>query len=207
MTTRTTDNKKAGEKKKFMGKEKGKLIVISGPSGCGKGTIVERLLQKDADIELSISCTTRLPRGGEQDGVNYFFKTHEEFQKMIKDNAFLEYADVFGKCYGTPKEYVLGKLNQGKSVILEIDVQGAMQVVKNYPQAVTIFILPPSEEILLKRLRGRGTETDEQIEKRFGKARAEMEYAQQYGYRVVNDDLDVAVDEVRNIINQAGAHA
>ena len=190
-----------------MGKEKGKLIVISGPSGCGKGTIVERLLQKDADIELSISCTTRLPRSGEQDGVNYFFKTHEEFQKMIKDNAFLEYADVFGKCYGTPKEYVLGKLNQGKSVILEIDVQGAMQVVKNYPQAVTIFILPPSEEILLKRLRGRGTETDEQIEKRFGKARAEMEYTQQYGYRVVNDDLDIAVDEVRDIINQAHAQA
>ena len=134
--------------------------------------------------------------------------THlDVYKRQIKDHAFLEYADVFGKCYGTPKEYVLGKLNQGKSVILEIDVQGAMQVVKNYPQAVTIFILPPSEEILLKRLRGRGTETDEQIEKRFGKARAEMEYAQQYGYRVVNDDLDVAVDEVRDIIDQARAQA
>ncbi len=182
---------------------KGKLIVISGPSGCGKGTIVDKLLQQDGSLQLSISATTRMPRGTEENGVNYFFKSQEEFEQMIRDQAFLEYADVFGKYYGTPKEYVLGKLKQGKNVILEIDVQGAMQVIKNYPEAVTIFILPPSEEVLLGRLKGRGTETEEQIMKRFGKAKAEMEYAQQYGYRVVNDDLDTAVAEVKNIIDHA----
>ncbi len=183
--------------------QKGKLIVISGPSGCGKGTIVDRLLKLDGSLQLSISATTRMPRGTEENGVNYFFKSHEEFERMIHDDAFLEYADVFGKYYGTPKEYVLGKLEQGKNVILEIDVQGAMQVVKNYAEAVTIFILPPSEDVLLNRLKGRGTETEEQILKRFSKAKAEMEYAQQYGYRVVNDDLDTAVLEVKNIIDNA----
>lgn len=191
-----------GETSKNMD-QKGKLIVISGPSGCGKGTIVDRLLKLDGSLQLSISATTRMPRGTEENGVNYFFKSHEEFERMIHDDAFLEYADVFGKYYGTPKEYVLGKLEQGKNVILEIDVQGAMQVVKNYAEAVTIFILPPSEDVLLNRLKGRGTETEEQILKRFSKAKAEMEYAQQYGYRVVNDDLDTAVLEVKNIIDNA----
>lgn len=183
--------------------QKGKLVVISGPSGCGKGTIVDKLLKQDDSLQLSISATTRAPRSIEKEGINYFFKSQEAFSQMIADDAFLEYADVFGKYYGTPKDYVLGKLEQGKNVILEIDVQGAMQVIKNYPQAVTIFILPPSEEALLNRLKGRGTETEEQIMKRFGKAKAEMEYAQQYGYRVINDDLDTAVAEVKSIIDNA----
>ena len=180
----------------------GKLIIISGPSGAGKGTIVEQLL-KDGSYELSISCTTRKPRGQEREGVNYFFKTPEQFRKMIDENAFLEYADVFGCCYSTPKEYVLNKLSQGKNVILEIDVQGAVQVKENYQQAMMIFILPPSEEILLERLRGRGTETEEQIAKRFGKAKAEMAYADRYGYKVVNDDLMTAVEEIRSIIQNS----
>ncbi len=180
----------------------GKLIVISGPSGAGKGTIVEQLLS-DSRYELSISCTTREPRGQEQEGKHYFFKSREEFEKMIGESKFLEYADVFGRYYGTPKDYVLDKLKSGKNVILEIDVQGALQVKKNYPQALMIFILPPSEEVLLERLRGRKTETEEQIAKRFGKAREEMAFAEQYNYTVVNDDLQTAVDEVRNIIERA----
>lgn len=182
--------------------EIGRLIVISGPSGAGKGTIVDKLLS-DSRYELSISCTTRAPRGQERDGINYFFKTREEFEKMIAENKFLEYADVFGGYYGTPKDYVLDKLESGKSVILEIDVQGALQVKKNYPEALMIFILPPSEEVLLARLRGRKTETEEQISKRFGKARAEMEFADKYDYTVVNDDLMTAVDEVKNIIKNS----
>ncbi len=180
----------------------GKLIIISGPSGAGKGTIVEQLL-RDGNYELSISCTTRAPRGQEKEGIHYFFKTADEFQKMIEENEFLEYADVFGRCYGTPKRYVLDKLNSGKNVILEIDVQGAVQVKENYPQALMIFILPPSEEVLLARLKGRGTETPEQIEKRFGKAKAEMAYADRYGYKVVNDDLMIAVEEIRQIIQNS----
>ena len=180
----------------------GKLSVISGPSGAGKGTIVDQLL-KSGKYELSISCTTRAPRGQEKEGVNYFFKSREEFERMISEHKFLEYADVFGCYYGTPKDYVLGKLGEGKNVILEIDVQGALQVKKNYPDAVMIFILPPSEEVLLARLRGRGTETEEQIGRRFGKARAEMELADQYDYSVVNDDLMTAVAEVREMIEKS----
>ncbi len=181
--------------------EMGKLIVLSGPSGAGKGTIVDQLL-KNGEYELSISCTTRAPRGQEKEGINYFYKPKEEFEKMIAEGKFLEYADVFGCYYGTPRDYVLGKLEQGKSVILEIDVQGALQVKENYPQAIMIFILPPSEEVLLERLRGRGTETDEQIAKRFGKAKAEMELACRYDYSVVNDDLMTAVEEIRRIIEK-----
>jgi guanylate kinase len=180
----------------------GKLIVLSGPSGSGKGTIIGKLLQNDHSVELSISCTTRKPRGTEQNGVNYFFKTEEEFKKMIENDEFLEYAKVFDKCYGTPRHYVLDKLESGRNVLLEIDVQGAMQVKKNYPQARMIFILPPSEEVLLKRLRGRGTETEEQIQKRFSEAKTELSYADQYDYQVVNDDLEEAVQKVSEIIHE-----
>ena len=181
--------------------EKGELIIISGPSGSGKGTIVGQLLETDDSVELSVSCTTRQPRGTEKEGVNYFFKTEEEFEKMIEEGEFLEYARVFGRYYGTPKRYVLHQLENGRNVLLEIDVQGAMQVKNNYPQARMIFILPPSEEVLLQRLRGRGTETEEQIDKRFGEARREMTFADRYDYRVVNDDLQRAVEEVKRIIH------
>ncbi len=179
--------------------EKGKLIVISGPSGSGKGTIVDRLLNED-NIELSISCTTRQPRANEKNGVNYFFKREDEFNNMIVSDSFLEHAEVFGCKYGTPKKRVLEKLELGKNIVLEIDVQGAMQVKKNFSEALLIFILPPSEEELLKRLKGRATETEEQIKTRFAKAKEEMAYADQYDYQVVNDNLDDAVHEIENII-------
>ncbi len=184
-----------------MSERKGKLIVISGPSGSGKGTIVEKLLD-DESIELSVSCTTRQPRPHEKDGVNYFFKRKNEFDDMVVSNKFLEHANVFGCQYGTPKERVLKKLSDGRNVILEIDVQGAMQVKKNFAEAVLIFIMPPSEDELLRRLRGRATETEEQIKTRFSKAKDEMAYAEQYDYTVVNDKLEDAVLEIKKIVHK-----
>lgn len=182
--------------------KKGKLIIISGPSGAGKGTIIDKLLD-GGDFVLSRSCTTRRPRGSEQDGVEYFFVTAEKFREMIEQDAFLEYADVFGKMYGTPKENVLNLLNRGKNVLLEIDVQGAAKVKKNYPDALTIFILPPSEEVLLERLKNRGTETEEQVNKRFQKAKEEMACADNYDCVVVNNDLEAAVSAVKEILAHA----
>lgn len=183
--------------------KKGSLIVISGPSGAGKGTIVDQLLDDDtAKLELSISCTTRQPREHEKDGVNYFFRTEKEFNNMVVGNSFLEHANVFGCQYGTPKDKVLKKLEEGKNVILEIDVQGAMQVKQNYEDAVLIFIMPPSKEELLERLKKRATETPAQIEKRISKAQDEMDQTDRYDYVVVNDDLDAAVEEIKGIINQ-----
>ncbi len=183
-------------------KNLGKLVVISGPSGAGKGTIVDRLID-DENIELSVSCTTRKPRDHEKDGVNYFFKREEEFVDMIVSHAFLEYADVFGCKYGTPKTKVLDKLKAGKNVILEIDVKGAMQVKENYPDAMLIFILPPSEQELLRRLRGRNTETEEQIRIRFNTAKEEMDYADKYDYKIINDNLETAVKEIQDIIKRS----
>lgn len=179
--------------------KKGSLIVISGPSGAGKGTIVGHLLD-DENIELSVSCTTRPPRPHEKDGVNYFFKRSDEFNNMVVSNSFLEHANVFGCQYGTPKDRVLERLEAGKHVILEIDVQGAMQVKGNYKDAVLIFIMPPSEEELLKRLRGRGTESERQIEQRIAQAREEMAVKDQYDHIVINDDLNQAIEEVQEII-------
>lgn len=179
--------------------KKGALIVISGPSGCGKGTIVERLLE-EGNMEISISSTTRKPRGIEQNGVDYFFLEEEEFKRMIDEGEFLEYANVYGCFYGTPRKKVLDRVDAGINVILEIDVQGALQVKKNYPDAIMIFIMPPSKEELLRRLRGRGTETEEQIERRISKAQSEIDMADQYEFKVVNDDLDLAVREVKEII-------
>jgi len=182
-----------------MGK-RGLLIVISGPSGAGKGTIVERLME-EGNVALSISCTTRQARPHEKHGVNYFFMSQDEFEKKIEKGEFLEYANVFGNFYGTPRREVEKKLEEGINVILEIDVQGAMQVKRNFPSAVMIFIMPPSEEELLNRLRGRGTETEEQIEKRISKAQAEMALSDMYQFTVVNDDLDSAVRRVKEIVN------
>lgn len=182
-------------------KKNGSLIVISGPSGSGKGTIVDKLLQ-DENIELSISCTTRDRRKGEEEGVSYYFIEKEEFDRMAKGGEFLEHAQLFDHSYGTPRKKVEEKLAEGKNVILEIDVQGAMQVKKNYKDAVMIFIMPPSLEELTRRLINRGTETDDQIGKRIKKATVEMALADEYGYTVINDNLDDAVQEVRDIINK-----
>lgn len=178
---------------------KGRLFVISGPSGTGKGTICKELV-KDEKIKLSVSMTTRSPREGEIDGVSYFFVTKEEFLQKIEADGFLEYAEVFGNYYGTPKIEVLELLDDSIDVLLEIDVQGALQIKEAYPEAVLVFILPPFLKELRNRLSGRGTETPEVLERRLGKAAHEIAFAVQYDYAVINDNLEEAVDNVRTII-------
>ena len=180
---------------------KGKLIVISGPAGTGKGTVINGLMERKR-YALSVSATTRAPRGFEQDGINYFFKTVDEFEEMIKNGEFLEYAKFVDNYYGTPKKYVLQKLEEGKNVLLEIEVQGALQVKKNYPEATLIFLLPPSMDELESRLRGRATDSEETIVKRLARAKEEMEYKDKYDYQVVNLEVDQAVQEIEKIINE-----
>jgi len=180
---------------------KGLLLVVSGPAGVGKGTINLSLISRNSDIRMSVSATTRSPRPGEIDGVHYFFKTEEEFQKMIESGAFLEYMRVFNThYYGTPKSFVEQELAEGRSVILEIDVQGAMRVKAAYPDAVLIFIAPPSMSELKSRLIHRGTESSEAIERRFETAFQEMELVDRYDYVVVNDILDLAIARAEDII-------
>ena len=179
---------------------KGVLFVISGPSGVGKGTVNKRLFEEFGNaVAFSVSATTRGPREGEVDGREYFFISRQEFEKRVANNEFLEHAEYAGNCYGTPRDYVLSLLQRGVSVILEIDVQGAMQVKRRMPESVSVFILPPSFEELEHRLRGRGTETPEKIEKRLAVAKAEMARAPEYDYQIVNDDLDAAYARLREI--------
>lgn len=181
--------------------EKGKLFIISGPSGAGKGTIVSELkTQKEDYFKLSVSATTRAPREGETDGISYYFLSKEEFLEKVDKGEFLEYATVHENYYGTPAAPVMEQLQKGCNVILEIDVQGGMQVKENYEDAVLIFILPPSIEILRERLVGRGSESEEQVAIRMGKALEEIGYVSRYEYAVVNDDLQTAVDEVLSIM-------
>ena len=181
---------------------KAKLVVISGPSGTGKGTIIKQVLQRKKDVALSVSCTTRAPRPGEQDGVDYYYISKEKFREMIEQDAFLEYESFFDNSYGTPEAPVREKLAAGISVILEIDVKGGMNVKKRAADAEMIFIAPPSMEILKARLVGRNTETAEQIEKRTQRAFDEMKYQNQYEHIVVNDDLETAIQEVIAIIEK-----
>lgn len=180
--------------------QKGRLFVISGPSGVGKGTIVHRLRGMSDRIRLSVSATTRSPREGETDGVSYFFMTDGQFGDMVANGGFLEHASVHGHSYGTPKAPVTDALEEGDDIILEIDVQGAMQVKKSFDDGVFIFILPPSMKALAERIRGRGTETDEDIRLRLGKAMEEIRYLRHYDYYVINDELDDAVDLTAAII-------
>ena len=182
-------------------KPEGILLVISGPSGAGKGTICKALLEKRPDMAYSISCTTRQPRNGEVDGKNYFFKTREEFEKMIANDGFLEHADVYGNYYGTPKAYVMDQVAQGKDIILEIDPQGALQVKRNYPNGVFVFIVPPSLTELSKRIYKRGTDAVDVIKKRLSSATAELAYASRYDYIVVNDEVERATTKVNNIVS------
>lgn len=179
----------------------GLLLVVSGPAGVGKGTLDKALLERHQDMKLSVSATTRTPRPGEIDGVHYFFKTEEEFKAMIERNEFLEYMHVFQtNYYGTPRSFVEEQLSRGIDVILEIDVQGAMKVKKAFPNAVMIFIAPPSMAELKSRLIGRNTETLEQIEKRFATAEKEIAMLPEYEYVVTNDVVEMAVNRMEAII-------
>lgn len=181
-------------------KKKGLLIVLSGPSGAGKGTICKALMEKEKDLKLSISATTRQPRSGEIEGKNYFFKSEEEFEKMIENDSFLEWAKVYGHYYGTPKDFVLKNLDEGNDVVLEIDIQGALKIKEKFPEGVFIFVLPPSMEELKNRIKKRGTETEEEIIKRFKSAYEELNYVSRYNYVVINDSVEEAVEKIKAII-------
>ena len=177
-----------------------KGLLISGPSGTGKGTVCDLLRQKHPEISYSISATTRQPRPGEQDGVNYYFYTKEKFREMIDQGQLLEWAEVYGNFYGTPKQKVLDRLDAGEDILLEIDTQGALNVMKVMPEGLFIFLLPPSLEELAARLKGRGTETEESLHRRLGAAVDEIKLATKYRYVVVNDKVEDAEETIANII-------
>lgn len=179
---------------------KGLLILISGPSGTGKGTVCDLLRQKHPEISYSISATTRQPRPGEQDGVNYYFYTKEKFREMIDQGQLLEWAEVYGNFYGTPKQKVLDRLEAGEDILLEIDTQGALNVMKVMPEGLFIFLLPPSLEELAARLKGRGTETEESLHRRLGAAVDEIKLATKYRYVVINDKVEDAQETIAKII-------
>ena len=184
-----------------MGDKKGVLAVISGFSGAGKGTLMNLLLSRYDSYALSVSATTRDPREGEKEGEHYFFKTRKQFEEMIARKELLEYAEYVGNYYGTPKEYVLKNLEAGRDVLLEIEIQGALQIKKQYPDAVLIFIMPPSAEELLNRLVGRGTEDLETIERRLRRAAKESEGIEAYDFILVNDDLEDCAERLHALIN------
>ncbi|MBP2644716.1 MAG: gmk 2 [Firmicutes bacterium] len=179
----------------------GILIVLSGPSGTGKGTICKALLQNCPNINYSVSATTRTPREGEVNGVNYWFVKKEEFQTMAKNNELLEWAEVYGNYYGTPRKHVEQLLNSGKDVVLEIDTQGAMQIKAKFPQGVFVYIVPPSIDELAFRINKRGSESQESIEKRLGSVQYEISSAYDYNYVVVNDQVEAATAKIEAIIS------
>ena len=179
---------------------KGLLILISGPSSTGKGTVCDLLRKNHPEISYSISATTRQPRPGEQDGVNYYFYDKEKFRQMIDAGELLEWAEVYGNYYGTPKQKVLDRLNAGEDILLEIDTQGALNVMKAVPEGLFIFLLPPSLEELANRLKGRGTETEESLQRRLGAAVDEIKIAHNYRYVVVNDKVEAAEKAIAGII-------
>mgnify|MGYP005753871863 CR=1 FL=1 len=181
--------------------ERGLLIVLSGPSGVGKGTVRKAIFSKDdVDFEYSISMTTRKPREGEVDGVDYFFKSKEEFQSLIEQDKFIEWAEYVGNYYGTPVDYVEQCLSEGKDVFLEIEVQGAIQVKNKFPEGVFIFLAPPSLSELKKRITTRGTETADLINNRMTVAKEEIEMMDAYDYVVENDEVDLACSRIQSIV-------
>ena len=185
-------------------KKQGTLVVVSGFAGTGKGTVMKELLGRYDSYALSISATTRNPRPGEVDGREYFFNTKEEFEQMIERDEFVEHACYVGNYYGTPKKYVQEQLTAGKDVILEIEIQGALNIKSQFPDALLLFIAPPSADVLKERLVGRGTETEEVIEQRLARAVEESKGIENYDYLVVNDDLDECVENVHQMIQSAG---
>lgn len=189
--------------------KRGVLFVFSGPSGVGKGTLKAKLFEEFADrIAYSVSATTRGPREGEVDGKDYFFISRQEFERRVKNNEFLEHAEFAGNCYGTPRAYVEKLLDSGMNVVLEIDVQGALQVMKSMPECVSVFILPPSFEELEHRLRGRGTENEEKVRERLETAKRELPYAPQYDYQIVNGgDIEAAYQSLREVFLKSTGEA
>ncbi len=183
--------------------ENGVLVVVSGFAGAGKGTLMKNLISRYENYSLSVSATSRHPRPGEEDGVSYFFKTRDEFEEMIHNDEFLEYAEYVGNYYGTPKAFVEKMLNEGKRVVLEIEIQGAFQIKRKFPQALLIYVMPPSAEELMRRIRGRGTETPEVIKSRMKRAVEEAEGIEHYDYIVINDDIDECTEMMHSIIESA----
>ena len=182
---------------------KGLLIVISGFSGAGKGTLMKKLIENYDQYALSISMTTRAPREGEVDGREYFFSTREQFEDKIKQGGFIEHAQYCGNYYGTPKDYVEQQLNAGKDVILEIEIQGAMKVKEQFPDAILLFVMPPSIAVLHQRLIGRGTETEEVIAERLQRAEEEAVGIEEYDYIIINDNLDTCVKELHDLLTKS----
>ena len=178
----------------------GKLLAVSGPSGVGKGTIVKTIIQRREDVVESVSCTTRPPREGEVDGKHYFFLSHEEFQRRIQENDFLEYDEHFGNFYGTPKSFVREMLKT-KSVIMEIDVVGSLEAKKTFPECILVMVAPPSLDELKRRLKERNSETDEQIANRLARLEYELSHADKYDYVIINDDLESAIAQLEAIID------
>lgn len=181
-------------------RNKGTLIVISAPSGAGKGTVISKLLEKENNLWLSVSATSRAPRDNDKEGVTYYFYTKEEFEKKINEGYFLEYAEYAGNYYGTPKKFIQEKLDKGIDVILEIEIQGAMQIKKLIPEALFIFIMPPTLEELKRRLVGRNTDSKEKIIERFKISYKEINEVSKYNYVVVNDEVENAVNKISSIM-------
>lgn len=181
-------------------KPRGLLIVVSGPSGAGKGTICKSLLNNYKGIQMSVSATTRSPRDGEVDGVNYFFLDKGDFENKIEHDEFLEHAKVYENYYGTPKKFVMDKIHGGDDILLEIDIQGALQVKEKYPEGIFVFILPPSMEELKNRIIGRGSETEETLNIRYSSALDEISFIKDYDYYIINDKIDNATEKLICII-------
>jgi len=186
-------------------KPRGKLYIISAPSGTGKSTVIKRLMEIRSDLYFSVSATTRKARPGETDGVSYHFLTREDFDRHIKLNEFLEFAEYIGDYYGTLKKPVLDHLESGSDIILDIDVQGCKQVKREMPEAITIFLVPPSMEELERRLRNRGTDSEEKMLKRLARARTELTEKNSYDYTIINDDVDRAAREILDIMKHCNA--